>query len=912
VDENLELTLPILRAKIIPPAPHRETTSRPALEARLSNAFPRKVTLVSAPAGYGKTTLLARALRQAPYPVAWLTLDKGDDHPPRFWRYLISALQTILPGTGASVLALLRSPQSPPFELVLVELLNDLANQGQEFILALDDLHEISSPEILENLAELIKNMPANMHLVLSSRQIPDLPLARLRARRELAELNATDLRFQSSEIEGLFNQLFGLDLSPNDLRTLENLTEGWIAGLQLAALVLRSAQPEAATLARLVESFRMGHPFVFDYLTQEVLDRQNPDLGAFMVQTGGFPRLCAALCDAALQRSDSQSMLERISAANLFLTPLDAGRRWYRYHPLFSSCLSRRLHAEQSPETIAQLVRRAAGWFDSQGWVHEAADLAESIPDHDLLAQIVGRSADRLFENSELVSITGWLRPLPLAIYEQNIRLGMIYAWALLATATAETVELVLQAVERGLDCAADGNPASFHQPAHIQAALAEICSLRASLAFNHFDLEAVLELSRRGREYLAGHSSESPFNKRVDLLSIAYFNEGLVLAFGGQVEAALAPLEESARLCEQAHNIHLLPMVYAQLSNVYLIQGRLRLAEETLRRAVPFPGSGSAHSPLAGVAYTRLGLIAYERNRLEEARELLQRGLEQGRRWNSWESAYLGHVGMARVHLALGEPGKARAEIDALEQVTIQPPTGSVAQTAAMVRAEIALRQGDLTQAQIWLADSGLSGESPLTLFNEDAMLLQARFLVASRQDREAVRLTLRMLQELEGQGRMGRALELLLLQAILYARQGAFAAMNQVLGRALEFAQAEGYQRSLLDLGADLLLTARDYSGPYQDYLQMLVDRLPTLLPGTSPGRDQARQFAPESPLSGREIEVLRLAADGKTNQEIADQLFISLNTVKTHLRHIFQRLEARNRAEAIGLARERHLI
>jgi len=912
MDENGELTIPILRTKIVPPRPHPETTPRSALEERLRNAFTRKLVLVSAPAGYGKTTLLAQALLEAPLPVAWLSLDERDNLPLRFWSYLISALQVIFPGVGASALAMLRAPQAPPFDRILVDLLNDLSNREQEFILVLDDLHDISSAEILADLTDLIEKMPGNMHLVLSSRQIPELPLARLRARRDLVELNIADLRFQSPEVERLFNELFALDLSQDELHTLENLTEGWIAGLQLAALVLRSPDSEKTTIAHLAKSFRGGHQYVFDYLAQEVLDRQEPELRRFIIQTGNFPRLCAALCDEVFQRSDSQTMLERIADANLFLNSLDAERIWYRYHNLFASCLARILHAEQTPEFVEGIVRRAASWYADQGLIHEAADLAESIAAHDLLAQFVERSAESLFDHSELVSLIRWLQPIPLIYYENNPRLGMIYAWALLATAADASAESVLQSVERGLGCLADGSPESFQQPPQIQAALAEISCMRSSLAFNHFDLASVLEISKRARAYLSGHAEEGMFNKRIDLLAVAYFNEGLVLAFSGQVDGAIAALEESVHLSEQACNIHLLPMVYAHLSNVYLIQGHLTLAEQILRKAIPSPVAGLHHSPMAGVAFTRSGLIAYERNQLEVAREYLETGLDQGRRWNSWESALLGHVGMARYYQAQGDLLKAMTEIDALEKAEIQQPTGPVAQTAAMYRAEIALRQGDLVKAQNWLDESGLKTNTPLTYYNEEAMLFQARILVAAHHDQEAMHLTERILAKLEEQGRMGRVLEILLFQAVLYERQGESTSMNQVFGRALEFAQAEGYRRSLIDLGADFLLIAREYSGPHQDYLRQLVEIIASSLPAAEVIMGRAHKLQTAGLLSQREIEVLRLVADGKTNQEISEQLFISLNTVKTHVRHIFQSLEARNRAEAIARARENQLL
>lgn len=904
--------IPILRTKLGLPRPHPETTPRLELEARLRAALSGKLVLVSAPAGYGKTTLLGRVLGASPVPVAWLSLDERDNAMPRFWGYLIAALQTVGPGVGETALALLNAPQAPPFEGVLVELVNDLATCEQELILALDDLHAISSVEILETLAELIARTPPNLHLVLASRQLPDLPLARLRARRDLVEFTAADLRFAAPEIEHLFNQLFALDLSPDDLHTLERLTEGWIAGLQLAALVLRSPAPEAPTVQHLVDSFQKGHQYVFDYLVQEVLERQPPEMRSFIIQTGFLPRLCGPLCDASLQRTDSQARLEQVAQANLFLTPLDAERRWYRYHNLFGSCLQRILLASQSPESLQDLVERAAGWFESQGLIAEAVELAIAFNFSELLIPIVVRNASNLFNNSELISLAGWLKTLPLARYEKSPLLGMVYAWALLATAQNDPIESVLQAVERGLGCAADGSPASYEQPPEIRGALAEICCLRASLAFNYFNLPVVLENSQLVRKYLAGHAGDSLFNKRLDILSIASFNEGLVLAFTGQINPAIAALEDSVRLCEQVSNIHLLPMANAHLSNVYLVQGRLTLAENVLKKTVSARSPIAGLSPMSGVAFARLGLIAYERNQLDQAQEYLRMGLEQGQRWNSWESALLGHVGLARLHQAQGEPLQATAEIDRLAMIEAERQFGPVAQSAALYRAELALRQGELATAQSWLAGIGLQVESPIEFFSEEAMLMQARILVASKRDTEALRLTSRLLGILEEQGRMGQVLEVLLLQAILFERQGNDEAVNRALGRALDLAEAEGYQRTLIDLGADFALVARDYVGLHQEYLHKLVASQIAASPPPEVYIRKAEKLRNAGMLSQREVEVLRLVADGKTNQEIADQLFISLNTVKTHVRHIFQCLDARNRAEAISLARDNQLI
>ena len=748
MDQKIDHLIPVLRTKIRLPKPHPETTPRLILERRVRSALAGKMLLVTAPAGYGKTTLLARVLADSPFPVAWLSLDERDNLPQHFWNYVIAALQAIFPQVGHTALELLKALQTPPFELVLVELLNDLANTNQEFILVLDDYHDIALDEIHHTLAELIEKMPPQMHLVLAGRHIPPLPLARLRARREIHEFSLLDLRFQPLEIEQLFNDLFRLDLPRADLVALENLTEGWIAGLQLAALVLKSQEPAEDAVDQLSAAFAGGHQYVFDYLAQEVLDRQDPVLRSFMLQTGMLPRLCAALCDQILERTDSQVLLEKIAAANLFILPLDAERRWYRYHHLFANFLMKVQKVEQPAELIFQLVRRAAGWYESQGLIHEAVFLASKIGDHDLLAQVIERKAENFFDDGELVPLTQWLRPLALTKFEQQPRLGMIFAWALLATANTERIEEVLCAVERGLGCAADGSPQSFAQAPEVCAGLAEICSLRASQAINRFELSAVLENSQLVRRYLSGHAGKSLFNQRADILSINAFNEGLGLSFTGQTSQAIASLEEAVRLSEQVGNKHLVATACSQLSSLYIVQGQLNQAEAVLLKAIPTDEAWHKLSPLMGVALTRLGLINFERNQLVEAQQHLEKGLELGRRWSSWESKLTGRLGLARLYQALGEPEMARKQIELLETPESEHDEQYIAQTVPIYRAELAVRQGNMQSAVEWLDESGMQVDSPVHFISEEAMILQTRILVALQRHHEALDLANRLI--------------------------------------------------------------------------------------------------------------------------------------------------------------------
>jgi len=904
--------IPVLRTKILLPKPHPETTPRPILEQRVRSALTGKMVLVTAPAGYGKTTLLARVLADSPFPVAWLSLDERDNLPQHFWSYVIAALQAILPHVGQTSLELLKALQPPPFELVLVELLNDLANVNQEFILVLDDYHDITLDEIHHNLAELIAKMPVQMHLMLAGRHIPPLPLARLRARREVQEFSLFDLRFQPVEIEQLFNQLFRLHLNQADLAALENLTEGWIAGLQLAALVLKSQEPAEDAVDQLSAAFAGGHQYVFDYLAQEVLDRQEPVLRNFILQTGMLPRLCAPLCDQIFERADSQALLEKIASANLFLLPLDAERHWYRYHHLFANFLQSVQQIEQPAEVTFQLVRRAAGWYESQGLIHEALYLASKIGDHALLAQIIERKANIFFDNSELVALTQWLRPLPVETFEQHPQLGMIFAWALLAIADTERIETVLRAVERGVGCAADGSPQSFAQSPQVRGSLAEICCVRASQAINHFDLPAVLHISQLVRQYLSGHTGKSLFNQRTDILSVNAFNEGLGLSFTGQTSQAIASLEEAVRLSEQAGNKHLVPMACSQLSSLYLVQGQLHQAQAVLLKAIPADEAWHKLSPLVGVALTRLGMLFYERNQLAEAQQHLEKGLELGRRWSSWESKMIGRLGLARLFQALGEPELARMQIELLASPEFEHDEQYIVQALPMYRAELAVRQGDVASAAEWLTHSGMQVDSPIHFFSEEAMILLTRILVALQRHPEALDLAERLICELEQAGRMGRVLELLILKAVVLERQQDWEPMNRAFERALGLAKPEGFKRLFLDVGSDFQRVAKAYTGSHREYLNLLQNSLvspPSSVPAQA---ERAGALQVGGVLSVREVEVLRLVAQGMTNQEIADHLYISLNTVKTHIRHIFQNLEARNRAEAIAYARANQLI
>ncbi|UCC65388.1 MAG: tetratricopeptide repeat protein, partial [Anaerolineae bacterium] len=670
---------PLLATKLYIPASRSNLVPRPWLLARLDQGLTAHLTLVSAPAGFGKTTLLCEWLSERQYPAAWLSLDRGDNDLARFLAYLIAALQTIHADVGQVARTLLQSPQPPPVESVLTILINEIATAwgdaslppGARYALVLDDYHLISARPVHDAVTFLLDHLPPQMHLVILTRADPPLPLARLRARNQLTEIRADHLRFTPDEATVFLNQVMGLDLSAEDIEALEARTEGWIAGLQMAALSLQDvADPHA-----FVTAFRGDDRYIADYLLEEVLQRQPVEFQRFLMQTSILDRLNGPLCDKVTGRCDSQSVLNTLERANLFLLPLDSRREWFRYHHLFASLLRQRLLDTAGPDTIQQLKRHAWQWHADHVFVGEAVDYALACGDYDQAAILIERLGQQLFMGNQLSTLFQWSGMLPDQVVTTHPQLNVMAAWAAHATGHPQQCERFVQMIEKAAGIAVEDFLETLPTPPRVsvlqKSALIEGAVIRSRLAVDRFDLERTFSLGERVLPYLTHQPDDGPFafNPPFILYGPQIFILGLAHKYRGDLPTAAQHMSEAEQEARQNDVTHIIALSLGHLGEIQAMQGRLRQAEETFQRALHIAQS---HPPLSsayfGMASAGLGNLAYEWNDLMAAGDHLKAGLELGRLWNSWECLLPGYVGLARLHHARGEWEGACAALDEL----------------------------------------------------------------------------------------------------------------------------------------------------------------------------------------------------------------------------------------------------
>ena len=901
---------PILATKLYLPRLRPNVVSRPRLLERLNEGLHCKLTLISAPAGFGKTTLVSEWLAGGTRPAAWLSLDEGENDPTRFLTYLVAALQTLAPTIGEGVLTLLQSPQPPPPESILTALLNDLTTIKDQFVLVLDDYHVLDAKAVDQALTFLVEHLPPHMHLVITTREDPHLPLARLRARGQLTELRAADLRFTASEAAAFLNQVMGLSLSATDIARLSDRTEGWIAGLQLAALSMQGHQD----VPGFIRAFAGDHRYIVDYLVEEVLERQPEPVRNFLLQTSILDRLSGPLCDAVTGQQEGQVRLEALERGNFFVVPLDEKRHWYRYHHLFAEVLSAHLLAEQ-PDQVATLHRRASEWYEQHGSMADAIRHALAAKDFPRAAGLVELVVPAMRPSRQEATLLGWLKALPDQLVRARPVLSVHYAGTLLVSGQLEGVEARLRDAERWLDTKADIGELVLAPPAgmvvvdekEFRGLPGLIALYRAASALALGDVAGTMKYARRVLD-LTPPDDHLLRGSAAGFLGLAYWTSG-------DLEAGHRSYAECMAMVQGAGYISDAIGCSIALADIRIAQGRLREAMSTCERGLQLATEQGAHV-LRGAADMHVGMseLHRERNDLHTATQHLLSSKELGELAGLPQNPYRWRVAMALVREAQGDLDAALDLLHEAERLYVSDFFPKVRPIAALVT-RVWIAQGRLGEALGWVREQGLSVEDNLSYLREFEHITLARVLLArykndsaDRSLLEAIGLLDCLLQAAEEGKRTGSVLEILMLQALAHQMQGHIPAALAPLSRALTLAEPEGYVRIFVDEGPPMaiLLEEAVKHGSAPTYVRHLLTAF-----GKTEDRMPVKQVLIE-PLSPRELEILHLMAAGLSNQEISERLFLALSTVKGHNQNIFGKLQVQRRTEAIARARELGLL
>lgn len=902
---STKLAVPLLKPALVP---------RPRLIKCLKEVIGHKLSLVSAPAGFGKTTLLSDWARQNKFPVAWFSIDSSDSNPVLFYSYLIAALQTIDKNVGKAALSMLKSPQPLPLESVLITTINSIPSNLPHFALVLDDYHLVDNVKIHDALAFLIDHLPAQMHLILSTRADPPFPLARLRARNQLTEIRAADLGFTEEEIEDLFNVRLSLGLSQNDIELLLSRTEGWISGLQLAALSLRECSDKSA----FIQKFKGNNRYIVDYLGEEVLNRQPEAIQNFLMQTSILNRMSAPLCEAITKQSNCQNMLDELDRADLFIFPLDSERIWFRYHHLFANLLQQRLN-QLHGEVVIELHRRACDWFLRNEYKEEAMEHALEAEDFDQVAGLLEELAESVLDRDHQAGMMRWFVAIPDETLSSRVNLLIYYARSLNQAGRQEEAEEKLQAAEHILESMKEETTKVITRNSNHPGRLnkselsGRIATIRALISAYRGDLEGIKQHSRIA--IISLNERDLPWR------SLAAVTLGFAHGWSGDGDmmSARFAFSEAIAVNKLGGNTYFYLFARSCLAHIDAHQGRLKQAEESYRQLLEYAEDNDlCLTSLTASIISSLGLVLCEKNEVEEGTSLVQKGLKQMQQGHDFVTLMTCKLNTAILLSYRNDLDLALAQIEDIEKTASESdiPPWILHETSAL-KAFLWLRRGQRDDVSRWVGERDLEYDTVLTYRREAEHVVLVRFLLTQGKYYEACQWLNRLLTDAETGMRVWSLIQMRLLMAQIFYAQNMLPAALDELEMALYLGEPGKFVRTFLIEGdpvkelLELLLEKKIRAKDDKDcgYSRSYVKKLLSIFKAEA---DPKRITDLDEPLSERELDVLQLIASGFSNKDIAQKLFISLNTVRTHTKNINAKLGVHSRTQAVARAKELRLL
>ena len=899
------MVVSLLAIKLHIPPLRTDRVSRSRLTERLLTGIQHSGSLVllSGPAGFGKTTLLSEFAAKRSGRVAWLSLEEADNDPIRFWTYLISACQSVHPGIGESGLAVLQAP--PPLlpETIPTILINDLVRLEADLVLVLDDYHVIQNQTIHSSIAFLLAHLPGQLHLVVSTRVDPPWPLARFRARGQLIELRAADLRFTTEETAAFLNQVMKLGLSAQEVDALDARTEGWVASLQLAAVSM-SGRPD---LSGFIKAFTGSQVYVAEYLMEEVLGRQPEDIKTFLLQTSILERLNADLCDAITGRADSAILLRDVYHANLFLIALDEEGQWFRYHHLFADLLKARLRQTASADEVAALHRRASRWYEQSGFVDEAIHHAMAAHDFEGAAQLLEENAYEATIRGELTTLLRWMEALPNHVIQRHPQLLISKAWILTLAGSVHQVEPLLQQAEAQLGRDDESDSARY--------LLGNAAAIRGFFAMMTGDYPRALKLAERADTLLPERSVHARW--------LVPYTLGAAYRAEGEYTKAVEAFRRQALMGEKYDNLIIWATGMTEVAIVQRLQGRLRDARDTSSRALRQAAErgGDQFGSLAKLEVPLIEILR-EQNELGEAHKRITHVIARMQSWPMPTDRIFAYLALIQVQEAQGDLAGAGETLRIAKDVkAAQPVLANLARSVDLCEIRLVLRSGDVATAARLIECLDLGASRVISAREQEGMML-ARVRLAQGHAEEAERILSPLVADAEAREPNAALIQLLVLQALVLYEKGDSETAIEMLTRALTLAEPEGFIRVFLDEGHQmqnlLAATARRQTPIIDESSLRLKEYIAALLNTfrAKPAYGDNLAFSEEDrlivPLTPRELEVLQLIAAGDSNQRIAEKLVITLSAVKKHTGNVFNKLSVTSRTQAVARARQLGLL